>query len=80
MDQLTAQCLIFFGAGFDTSASAATLALYELAVHQKVQDKVREELGTVLKKFNNEVTFDSLKELVYLEQVIDGKLFATLFH
>lgn len=74
MDELAAQCFIFFIAGFETSSTTATFVLYELATHQDIQDKVREEIRTVLAKHENKITYDSLNELTYMRQVIDGKV------
>lgn len=73
MDELTAQSFVFFLAGFETSSTTMTFALYELAIHQDLQDKVREEIEQVLAKHNGQMTYDSLSELKYMSQVIDGK-------
>nr|WCC58068.1 cytochrome P450 [Pharsalia antennata] len=70
MDELAAQCFVFFLAGFETSSTTATFVLYELATHQKV----REEIRTVLAKHDNKITYDSLSELTYMRQVIDEAL------
>nr|QYA71976.1 cytochrome P450 [Anoplophora glabripennis] len=74
MDELAAQCFVFFIAGFETSSTTATFVLYELATHQDIQDKVREEIRTVLAKHDNKITYDSLSELTYMRQVIDEAL------
>lgn len=74
MDEAAAQCFVFFLAGFETSSTTMTFALYELAVHQDIQDKVREEIKSVLAKHNNKISYDSLKEMKYQRQVIDGIL------
>lgn len=52
-----------------------TFTLYELAVHPQIQEKVRKELLHVLKKYDNNFTYDSLKELEYMQQVIDGNVY-----
>ncbi|KAJ8913635.1 hypothetical protein NQ315_007352 [Exocentrus adspersus] len=74
MDEAAAQCFVFFLAGFETSSTTMTFALYELAVHQDVQEKVRKEIETVLTKHDNQITYDSLSELKYMKQVIDETL------
>ncbi|XP_018576652.1 cytochrome P450 6a2-like [Anoplophora glabripennis] len=74
MDELAAQCFIFFLAGFETSSTTASFVLYELATHQDIQDKVREEIRTVLAKHNHKIIYDSLSELTYMKQVIDEAL------
>ncbi|XP_018576951.1 probable cytochrome P450 6a13 [Anoplophora glabripennis] len=74
MDEAAAQCFVFFLAGFETSSTTMTFALYEMAQHQDVQDRVREEIKTVLAKHDGQVTYDSLSELKYMKQVIDETL------
>lgn len=74
IEEIAAQCFIFFAAGFETSAAAATFALYELAVNQNIQERVREEFNTVLSKYNGKLTYDGMNEMTYLKQVMDGKL------
>ncbi|KAF7271594.1 hypothetical protein GWI33_015546 [Rhynchophorus ferrugineus] len=69
-DDIVAQCFLFFVAGYDTSASTLSYALYELAQHQDIQNKMREEICEVLKKYDNQLTYDALKDLVYTEKVI----------
>ncbi|KAJ8940733.1 hypothetical protein NQ318_005484 [Aromia moschata] len=72
MNEIVAQCFLFFIAGFETSSTTMTFALFELANHQDLQERVREELSTILAKHNNQMTYDSLSELKYMKQVIDG--------
>lgn len=65
---LTAQAFVFFVAGFETSSSAMSNALYELALNPKIQDKLREEISDYYKK-NDELKYDKIKELTYLDLV-----------
>nr|WCC58078.1 cytochrome P450 [Pharsalia antennata] len=74
MDEAAAQCLVFFVAGFETSSTAMTFAIYEMAQYQDIQDKVRAEIKAVLAKHDDKITYDSLNELKYLKQVIDETL------
>ncbi|KAJ8913632.1 hypothetical protein NQ315_007349 [Exocentrus adspersus] len=74
MDEAAAQCFVFFVAGFETSSTTMTFALYQLAVNQDIQDKVRKEIKIVLAKHDNQITYDSLNELKYMKQVIDETL------
>lgn len=69
---MLASCYVFFVAGFETIATTVTFTLYELSLHQEVQDKVREECFMVLGKYDNKLSYDSLSELEYMQQVIDG--------
>lgn len=64
----------FFLAGFETSATTLTFALYELAQpHNKhIQDKARAEINTVLRKYDGQLTYEGLNEMSYIDQIIKG--------
>ncbi|XP_017040761.1 probable cytochrome P450 6a20 [Drosophila ficusphila] len=70
-NEIAAQAFIFFLAGFETSSTTMGFALYELALNQDIQDKLRTEIDSVLKKHNGKLDYDSMKEMSYLEKVID---------
>ncbi|KAJ8913637.1 hypothetical protein NQ315_007354 [Exocentrus adspersus] len=74
MNEIMAQSYVFFIAGFETSSTTMTFALFELAIHPQIQDKLREEISTVLKKHQDQITYDSLNDLKYMSQVIDETL------
>nr|CAI5817447.1 unnamed protein product [Callosobruchus analis] len=65
---------LFFAAGFETSSITGTMCLYELALQQDIQGKVRENINSVLRKYNGEITYDSLNEMKYLNQALDETL------
>lgn len=68
-----AQMWLFHCASFETSSSTLTFALYELAKNQDCQKILREEIKKVLAVHNNEVTYDAIMDMKYLECVVDGK-------
>lgn len=72
MNEIIAQCFVFFAAGFETSSSTMSFALYELAKNPEIQDKLRLEIEAILKKHNQEITYEGVKEMTYLQQVING--------
>jgi cytochrome P450 family 6 len=71
---LTAQAFVFFVAGFETSSTTMSNALYELALNQKVQDKLREEIHEEYAKVNGDLSYDDIKNMVYLDKVFKETL------
>ncbi|XP_050743667.1 cytochrome P450 6a9 [Drosophila biarmipes] len=74
IEEIAAQAFVFFGAGFETSSTTMAFALYELAQHQDIQDLARKECQEVIAKCNGELTYECMKDLVYLDQVISETL------
>lgn len=72
------QTFLFFTAGFETSTKSITYGLFELSRKQDIQDKVRKEIVDVLKKHNGEINFESLAEMKFLHQVVEGMIFLFL--
>jgi cytochrome P450 len=71
-EDVAAQAITFFGDGFETSSSALSFLLYTLATNPDVQERVREEVVSVLKRHGDKLTFDSLQEMTYLDMVFAG--------
>ncbi|GIX78249.1 cytochrome P450 3A21 [Caerostris darwini] len=74
MDELVAQCVIFFLAGYDTTASTLSFVTYQLAICQDVQDKLREEVDQAIKENNGVLTYEAVQSLKYLDNVISETL------
>nr|AGO62002.1 cytochrome P450 CYP6AB12 [Spodoptera frugiperda] len=66
---IAAQVFVFFAAGFETSSSATSFTLHQLAYHQDVQKKAQEEIDRVLAKHDGKLSYDAIKEMHYLENV-----------
>jgi cytochrome P450 family 6 len=48
--------------------------LYCLAINPDIQAKVRDEVDSVLKKHDGQLTFDAIQEMVYLDMALSGKI------
>lgn len=72
-NELAAQAFMFFIAGYESSSTTVTFCLYELSLQPQIQDKLRMEILTVLKKNNGELTYSAILEMEYLDKVIKGK-------
>lgn len=64
---MTAQVFVFFGAGFETSSTASSYTLHQLAFHPEYQEKIQKEIDTVLAKHNNKISYDAVREMTHLE-------------
>lgn len=70
-EELVAQALIFFLGGFETTASFLQICCWELAQNQDVQQKLFDEVETLLESTNGEpICFENLAHMKYLEMVI----------
>uniref|UniRef100_U5EKC8 Putative cytochrome n=1 Tax=Corethrella appendiculata TaxID=1370023 RepID=U5EKC8_9DIPT len=74
IEQIAAQSLLFLIAGFETTSSTLTFALFNLARHTDVQDKVREEIQRTLAEHDGEISYAALKDMKYIDQVINETL------
>jgi hypothetical protein len=72
-DYFVAQAFTFLVAGFETSGSTLSYALYELALHPEIQHRVRTEIMRVLNKHDGQVTYDGIQEMAYLDIVVSGE-------
>ncbi|XP_066602048.1 uncharacterized protein [Prorops nasuta] len=74
LEDMTAQAMIFFFGGFDTTSTLMCFASYEIAVNPEVQEKLLEEIDKVLEETNGEPTYESINNMEYLGAVLDEAL------
>ncbi|ODM88764.1 Cytochrome P450 9e2 [Orchesella cincta] len=70
---IIAQGVVFFLAGFTAVSNFISFAAYSLALHQDIQDKLREEVGRVVKE-DGTLDYDDLAQLTYLDMVANEVL------
>ena len=50
-----------------------TFYLYELSLHQDIQDRLRDEIDVVVQKHDGMITYEGIHEMEYLGKVVSGK-------
>ncbi|XP_066601355.1 cytochrome P450 6a2-like [Prorops nasuta] len=73
-DSLASHAVSFFLDGFETSRITLSFLSYHLATNQDVYRKLREEVLAVMAKHSNAITYDALKDMTYMDQVINESL------
>ena len=73
MKEACAQAFVFFVAGYETSSSTTTYALYELAKNPEIQEKLQNEIDEAYLSTDG-VTYEKLLgDMKYLHMVFSGK-------
>ncbi|XP_055907558.1 cytochrome P450 6a2-like [Eupeodes corollae] len=70
IEEVAAQAFVFLIAGFESSASSMAYALFELALNQSVQDKLRAEINAHFDKNGGVFTYEDMTEMHYMEMVM----------
>ncbi|KAH8413839.1 hypothetical protein KR222_009129, partial [Zaprionus bogoriensis] len=73
LDYLVAQAAVFQTAGFETSSSTMTFALYSLALHPDKQDRLRQEIKEHFGD-SDHIEYERIQEMPYLSQVVNETL------
>ncbi|XP_073954724.1 cytochrome P450 6B7-like [Choristoneura fumiferana] len=71
---IAAQVFMFFAAGFETSSSATSYTLHELAHYPECQRKCQKEIDEVLSRYDNKLSYEALKEMKYLNMCFSESL------
>jgi cytochrome P450 len=69
-DDIIANAIIFFLAGYETTASMLSFLFYSLAIHPECQQKLYEEVI----QFNSQADYDTIARMPYLDACISETL------
>ncbi|GJQ64937.1 Cyp6a9 [Trypoxylus dichotomus] len=67
---LKAQCISVFLAGYETTSNSINFVLFELARNQDIQQKLRDEINQVLGEFDEEMNYEAIMDMKYLEMIV----------
>lgn len=73
IEQCAAQVGLFYLAGFDTTASAIANCLFELARMPDLMERLQCEIGDVLAKYDNVISYESINAMNFLDCCVLGK-------
>ncbi|RZC05006.1 p450 domain containing protein [Asbolus verrucosus] len=73
-EDIAAQALIFFFAGFETVSSLMVFVAYELAINPDIQQRLIQEVDEALFSCGGKLTYETLLSLKYLDMVISETL------
>lgn len=74
-DVITAQVIVFFIAGFDSSSSLLSFLTYHLAIDQDIQRKLHKEIDDALGgRDSSKLSYDELLKMKYLDQIVSETL------
>jgi cytochrome P450 family 6 len=71
---IVATALVLLVAGYDTTGSTLSFLCYQLAKNPEIQDRLRAEIQEVTGDSDEEVTYDHLSKMTYMDQIISETL------
>lgn len=71
-DDLIAQAILFFLAGFETVSTTMSFLVHELALHPEVQERLVEEIRENEAKNGGKFDYNSITNMNYLDMVVSG--------
>lgn len=74
-DDITAQCIIFFFAGFETMSTLLCFMGHELACNPDIQQKLYDEINQVQQSCDGAaVTYEAVQKLRYMDMIVSETL------
>jgi cytochrome P450 family 6 len=73
IDDIAAQALVFFSAGSEVVAILLSFSTLLLAVHQNIQQQVKNEIDEVLAEHGGQVTYEAVQRMRHLDNALSGR-------
>lgn len=74
MDDITAQAVLFFQAGFDTISATMCHIAHELAINPDIQQRLQAEIDDTYEENGGKMPYEVLIKMKYLDMVISEGL------
>ena len=71
---IVSTALVLLVAGYDTTGSTLAYCCYQLSKNQEVQQKLRDEVDAIANDIDDEITYEQVQSMTYLDQVISETL------
>lgn len=72
IETCAAQVFIFYVAGFESTSSSIAYTIHELARQPEKMRKLQTEIDSVLERHNNQLTYECIQEMHYLDLCLMG--------
>ncbi|CAL4130192.1 unnamed protein product, partial [Meganyctiphanes norvegica] len=72
--EIIANAWVFLLGGFETTANSITYTSYLLAMHQEVQEKLYQEVMSIIQDHSSHIGYDDIAKMTYLDQVFSESL------
>ncbi|XP_037092122.1 cytochrome P450 9e2-like [Pollicipes pollicipes] len=73
-ESIVTQSVLFFIAGYDTTATLLTFAGYSLATNPDCQRAAHREIDDVLERYGGQMTYEAVSEMTYMDRVLNETL------
>lgn len=74
-DDLVAQCLVFFLAGFETVSASLSFLTHEITVNPHIQQKLYEEISDIQKELKGrDLDYVTLSKMKYMDMVMSESM------
>ncbi|XP_069676219.1 cytochrome P450 9e2-like [Periplaneta americana] len=73
-EDVVAQCVVFFLAGFDTASNFMCFACYHLAVDPDIQTRLQSEIDETLREGGGKLSYEALNGMKYLDMIVSETL------
>nr|CAD7447463.1 unnamed protein product [Timema bartmani] len=78
-EDIVAQAVVFFLAGFETTSTLLCYTAHLLAVNEDAQVRLQSEIDDMLRETEENITYEAIQAMKYLDMVISGNQPGTTF-